>query len=114
MFWNESIWRDNITTADMTIASVSLSSKFVATQDAYAMINIIYGNEITAGDYLVLTFSDEFIRNDAGTSTCLGYNSGVISKTCTFSSTNNVITSVLIKNICATTCNSWDTYIIKL
>jgi hypothetical protein len=54
----------------MTISSVTLSSIYVAYTGVYLTISMIYANIIASGDYLVLTFSDEFIRIDAGTPTC--------------------------------------------
>jgi hypothetical protein len=62
----------------------------------------------------LITLSNEFIRNDAGTITCFIVESSVeTAKTCTITATSNVISTIQINNICTTTCSKTTSYILR-
>lgn len=81
---------------------------------AYFKFNVVYWNALTSGTYLTITFSDEFIRNDNGTVYCADVTVGTVNRTCDTVTTNGVINSITIYNICPSSCTSTDTYKFKI
>ena len=68
----------------MTISSIVFSQAYAAYSGVSVDITLKFGATVSAGNYLDLTFSAEFIRMDAGAITCATVDSSVeTAVTCT-------------------------------
>ena len=78
-------------------------------------ITLKFGATISSANYILLTFSSEFIRNDGGTLTCADYTTGTeVTKDCTTTDASNVIATVQVNSFCASTCSNTNTYVLRL
>lgn len=98
-----------LTTASGSITSVSLDSTLVGESVALTAV-MTFGTSIYSTDVVTLTFSAEFVRSDAGSLTCADGSS--VTKSCTATSTSNVINSIAVSAFCSTTCSSSTSYTI--
>lgn len=104
----------SVTAAAGTISSLSLSSNLVGSASVTLDVVLKFGSALITGDYIVLTFSTEFVRL-YGTITCTDYttSSSPVTKTCSSTTTSNVLNSVTITDFC-TSCSSTSSYTIRL
>ena len=72
--------------------SITFSDTEAAVAGVNVDISLKFGATLSSANYILLTFSSEFIRNDAGTITCADYTSGKeVSKTCTTTDSSNIL-----------------------
>jgi hypothetical protein len=75
------------------------SIKFGDTQAAVTGVDVDislkFGATLSSANYILLTFSSEFIRNDAGTITCADFTTGTeVTKTCTTTDSSKILSTV--------------------
>lgn len=97
------------------MSSVTFDKPYAAYSSVQLDIQVKFGAVISTNNYVLITFSTEFIRMDAGALTCsIVEGTTETAKTCTTTQTSNAVNTIQISNVCATSCSATTTYTLRI